>query len=383
MPNQPVKADTSEICASIACNLDANILTAAFPLLEEGRVEALEWAFDTLFWAEQMPEWFTELLQAYAAQHRLVGHGVYFSLLSGRWTAEQQQWLQHLRELSKQFAFDHVTEHFGFFTGQNFHSGAPLPIPYGSNTLRIGQDRLRRMQEACGCPVGLENLAFAYAPDEVKRHGEFLEKLVEPVNGFLILDLHNVFCQLHNFSLPYEELVTLYPLERVREIHISGGSWENSGQVPGRQIRRDTHDESVPEEVFQLLELTLPRCPNLKYVVLEQLGTGLRTELSQANFRADFHRMQELVNRHRSTTLRRTTNLFLSQQPLSSGPVAEDAQLHAQQQQLSHILENAPSFEAARQQLQTSSLAYSAWKIEEWEPHMLETAISIAQKWKD
>jgi uncharacterized protein (UPF0276 family) len=370
------------ISSAIACNLDANILTAAFPLLEEGRVEGLEWSFDTLFWAEQVPAWFTELLQAYASQSRLIGHGVYFSLLSGRWTAEQQQWLAHLRDLSGRIAFDHITEHFGFFTGQNFHAGAPLPIPYGSNTLRIGQDRLRRLQEACRCPVGLENLAFAYALDEVKRHGEFLEKLVEPVNGFLILDLHNVFCQLHNFSVPYEELIALYPLERVREIHISGGSWEDSGQVPGRQIRRDTHDEAVPEEVFQLLELTMPRCPNLKYVVLEQLGTGLTTEHSHTRFRADFRRMQALVNRHRSTTARRATQQFLPHQPLVVGPVAEDAQLHAQQQQLSLILETAPSFEAAQQRLQASTLAHSAWKIEEWEPHMLETAISIAQKWK-
>jgi uncharacterized protein (UPF0276 family) len=381
-PTQLPGADEPGIFSSIACNLDADILTAAFPLLEEGRVEALEWAFDALFWAEQVPEWFTELLQAYASQNRLIGHGVYFSLLSGRWTPEQQQWLQHLKELSGQFAFDHITEHFGFFTGQNFHSGAPLPIPYGSNTLRIGQDRLRRMQEACGCPVGLENLAFSYTLDEVKRHGEFLEKLVEPVNGFLILDLHNVFCQLHNFSVPYEELISLYPLDRVREIHISGGSWEDSGQVPGRQIRRDTHDEAVPEEVFQLLERTMPRCPNLKYVVLEQLGTGLKTELSQSLFRADFHRMQALVNRHRSTTARRATQLFLPQQPFLVGPVVEDTQLHAQQQQLSHILETAPSYEEAKQQLQASALAYTAWKTEEWEPHMLETAISIAQKWK-
>ncbi|QJX49048.1 DUF692 family protein [Hymenobacter taeanensis] len=381
-PTQLAKADAPGIFSSIACNLDANILTAAFPLLEDERVEALEWSFDTLFWAEQVPEWFTALLQAYAAQNRLVGHGVYFSLLSGRWTAEQQQWLQHLKALAGQFAFDHITEHFGFFTGQNFHSGAPLPIPYTSTTLRLGQDRLHRMQEACRCPVGLENLAFAYSLDEVKRHGEFLEKLVEPVNGFLILDLHNLFCQLHNFSVSYEALLALYPLERVREIHISGGSWEASGQVPGRQIRRDTHDEAVPEEVFQLLEQTLPRCPNLKFVVLEQLGTGLKTESSQAQFRADFRRMQQLINHYRSTTHRQASQLFLPQQPYSAGPVAEDAQLHTQQQQLSHILETAPSYAEARQLLQTSALAHTDWKIEEWEPHMLETAISIAQKWK-
>ncbi|PJJ61015.1 multinuclear nonheme iron-dependent oxidase [Hymenobacter chitinivorans] len=378
----PAAAAEPGILATLACNLDADMLSASFPLLEQGRVEALEWSFDALFWAEQIPEWFTELLRAFAAQNRLVGHGVYFSLLSGRWTPEQQQWLSQLRKLAQQFRFDHITEHFGFFTGQNFHAGAPLPIPYTSTALRLGQDRLCRIQEACGCPVGLENLAFAYSLDEVRRHGEFLAQLVEPVNGFLILDLHNLFCQLHNFGVSYEELIQLYPLERVREIHISGGSWEESGQEPGRQVRRDTHDGAVPDEVFELLSRTLPRCPNLKFVVLEQLGNALQTEPSRAQFRRDFGRLEAMVHEHRAQAPAGGSPLFLPQRPLPTGPVAEDARLHEQQQQLTHILETAPSYDEARQRLAGSSLAHSDWQIEQWAPHMLETALRIAQKWK-
>jgi hypothetical protein len=48
----------------------------------------------------------------------------------------------------------------------------------------------------------LENLALSFSVDDVKHQGEFLEKLVEPVNGFLILDLHNLYCQSHNFDIP-------------------------------------------------------------------------------------------------------------------------------------------------------------------------------------
>ncbi|SET05662.1 multinuclear nonheme iron-dependent oxidase [Hymenobacter actinosclerus] len=385
MASTPSSATTpaSPVLAALACNLDADLLTAAFPLLEQGRVAALEWSFDALFAVEQVPEWFQELLRAYSAQGRLLGHGVYCSLLSGRWTHAQQQWLTQLRTLARQLPFDHVTEHFGFFTGANFHAGAPLPIPYTSATLRLGQDRLQRVQAACECPVGLENLAFAYSLDEVRRHGEFLEKLVEPVNGFLILDLHNVYCQLHNFRLPADELLALYPLHRVREIHLSGGSWAESGQEPGRQIRRDTHDDAVPAEVFQLLKWALPRCPNLKYVVLEQVGGALRTARSQAQFRVDFGRMEALVQEYQKGSARQPGNAFRPRLPLAPpGPVIEDELLHTQQRQLGHILETAASFEQARQRLQASSLAHTAWQIEHWEPAMLETAISIAQKWQ-
>ncbi|UOQ68607.1 multinuclear nonheme iron-dependent oxidase [Hymenobacter volaticus] len=376
MEKQPV------ILSSIACNLDGDILSAAFPLLEEGKVEALEWSFDTLYWAEEVPAWFTELLSAYSEQKRLIGHGVFFSLLSSKWTKEQQQWLQKLQQLSSEFSFDHITEHFGFFTGQNFHYGAPLPIPYTTTTLRIGQDRLSRIYEACQCPVGLENLAFAYSLDEVKQHGEFLDKLIEPVNGFIILDLHNLYCQLHNFSVPYDQLLPLYPLNRVREIHISGGSWEASDRGPNQKVRRDTHDDSVPEEVFQLLELTLAKCPNLKYVVLEQLGNGLKTESSRVQFRHNFLRMESIVKRNANHLCRHSNELFLPAQRIPLGPAVENEQLHEQQVQLSQILETASSLEMARQLLASSSLAYTDWKIESWEPYMLETAIHIAQKWK-
>ncbi|OON67857.1 DUF692 family multinuclear iron-containing protein [Hymenobacter sp. CRA2] len=374
-------SEQAPIYSAVACNLDANILGAAFPLLEDGRIEALEWAFDTLFWAEQIPDWFTNLLDAYSQAGRLVGHGVFFSLLSGRWTPEQQQWLAHLRQVAARFGFDHITEHFGFFTGQNFHHGAPLPVPYSRTALRLGHDRLGRIAEACRCPVGLENLAFAYSLDEVKRHGTFLDELLAPVNGFVILDLHNLYCQLHNFAVPYDELLALQPLARVREIHISGGSWEDSALVPGRRIRRDTHDEAVPEEVFELLAWTLPRCPNLKYVVLEQLGSGLTTEQSRAQFRHEFERMAALVEQHRRA--RPATNAFRPPLPGLSSPAAEDAALHEQQRQLSHILETATSCEQAREQLQASALAHTDWRIEQWEPHMLETAVRIAQKWKE
>lgn len=369
----------SLIRSAIACNLDADILSASLPLLAEEKVEAIEWSFDTLFKVKEIPEWFDALLHTYSDAGRLIGHGVFFSLFSGKWMPEQQQWLDHLRQLCRKFNFDHITEHFGFMTGADFHHGAPLSIPYTAGTLAIGRDRLARIADACHCPVGLENLAFSYSLEEVKRHGAFLEELVAPVNGFIILDLHNLYCQLHNFSLDFEALIDLYPLERVREIHISGGSWEAAALDPGRQVRRDTHDDTVPEEVFDLLQKTIPLCPNLKYVVMEQLGAGLQSAESRKGFYHDFIRMAAIVSAHSETTP--PANTFLPLLPVSFGPAVEDQELYRQQLELSDILETAPHYDDALQRLQHSSLAATAWHIEDWKPYMIETAVNIAQKW--
>lgn len=373
-----------KILATLSCNLDADILSASLPLLAEERVAALEWSFDTLFNIKEVPAWFDELLHTYSDAGRLIGHGVFFSLFSAKWLPQQQQWLDELRRLSRVFRFDHITEHFGFMTGADFHQGAPMSIPYSATALAIGRDRLVRIQDACGCPVGLENLAFSYSVDEVKQHGVFLEELVAPVNGFIILDLHNLYCQLHNFSIDFYELVSLYPLERVREIHISGGSWETSSLQPDRQVRRDTHDDSVPETVFSLLEKILPLCPALKYVVLEQLGAGLKDEASHNVFYDDFVKMERMIAASaEKRRLYTPQNNFMPDTPMSVAayPV-EDEAFYLQQKQLSAILETATGYEDAMARIAGSSLAGSEWMPQRWQPHMLETAMSIAQKWK-
>lgn len=358
------------------------MLLASLPLFASEKVEAIEWSFDTLYKHRNIPDWFVELLRTYSDSGRLIGHGVYFSLFSGKWSADQQAWLDRLSRLSANFNFDHITEHFGFMTGADFHKGAPLSLPFTSNVLNIGRDRLQRIAQVCQCPVGLENLAFAYTLEEVKRHGEFLNKLLEPVNGFIILDLHNLYCQLYNFEQDYEDIIQLYPLDRVREIHISGGSFEQSGIQDGKKIRRDTHDSAVPEAVFELLEKTLDRCPNLKYVVLEQLGIGLQTEDSKKQFQEDYFRMKKMLD-----TFNRRTTEFPNQDfnPPQKEPNAvplEDLKLHKQQLELSAILESSESLADVNTKLRQSSLAKSPWQIENWAPEMLETAWCIARKWK-
>jgi uncharacterized protein (UPF0276 family) len=369
-----------EIYASIACNLDQHVLKAALPLFEQEKIEAIEWSFDTIYKRKEVPDWFYELLQVYSQEHRLIGHGVFFSLFSGKWSESQSEWLKQLKDLCKTFHFDHITEHFGFMTGANFHTGAPMSIPFTPATLAIGRDRLARIYDACACPVGLENPAFSYTLEEVKRHGAFLEALLAPLNGFIILDLHNLYCQTHNFDLPVDALLALYPLDRVREIHISGGSWDQTAIEPEKMVRRDTHDEGVPAEVFQFLEYALPRCPNLKFVVLEQLGIGLRTEDSRALFQADFLKMDTIVKAYQDS--QPATNTFLPIDLPVLGPILEDMQLFEQQRQLSSILETCENYAQGMEQLSASKLANTPWEVEQWRPAMLETAIRIAQKWK-
>jgi len=363
--------------SAVACNLDRHLLQAALPLFAAGKVEAIEWSFDALYKRDEIPSWFFELLEEFAQKKRLIGHGIQFSIFQAKWTTQHQEWLDHLAEMCRRFRFDHLSEHFGFMSGRNFYEGAPMPVPLTATTLAIGRDRLSRIADVGQCPVGVENLAFAFSTEEVKRHGEFLDALVNPINGFLILDLHNLYCHVHNFKVDFLELLNYYPLHRVREIHVSGGSWEQT--AGGRKIRRDTHDDRVPEEVFQMLEEVVDKCPNLRFVVLEQMGTALQTAQSKEQFRVDFERLTNLLDPPPNAT-----NLFLPSQVIgnsSSHPIT-DTNLLRQEEELATILETAETLDEASCRLALSSLAHSEWAIERWSADMIGTAMAIAKKWK-
>ena len=371
----------TKILSTVSFNFDTNIVNTCLPLFRDESIDAIEWSFDTLYQIDALPSWFSELLFQFGDESRLIGHGVFFSLLNGVHSTHQKQWLKDLEEKSKQYKFNHITEHFGFFSGSNAHQGAPLSLPYTETTLKIGIDRLKRISNVCKCPVGLENLALAYSLEDVKRHGEFLEALVSPVNGFVLLDLHNLYCQVHNFEIPFDDIIQSYPLDLVREIHISGGSWSDSQAKLGLKIRRDTHDDFVPEQVFEYLEKALKLCPNLKYVVLEQVGNGLSTQIQQDGFQRDFCRMKRIISNYEIKEHNQLDFMPIDQFQINT-PI-ENEGLYNFQRTLSSILENAENIEDAFHQISKLNKDNPNLELSFSEPHMLETAIRIAQKWRD
>lgn len=295
---------TRHIETGLSLMLEDDFRVAVQPLFDAGEVEVVEWSFD-MAWGggRTISEWAQQLLDEFSAGGRLLGHGVSFSPLSGRWSERQDAWLSMLQLDLQHTPMRHLSEHFGFMDAGDFHQSAPLPVPLNSETLAIGRDRLRRLADTSRLPVGLENLAFAFSANDARQQGRFLEQLLEPVNGFLVLDLHNVFCQACNFDIPADELLQTFPLELVREIHVSGGSWSNvctSGR--NRRLRRDTHDGPVPDDVFPLLELAVSRCPNLEAIILEHLGTALETADQAERLRLDYRTLRQVVSRQSVTT---------------------------------------------------------------------------------
>jgi uncharacterized protein len=268
---------------------------ASAELFANDVVQAVEWSFDCTWLGVSVPEWCQSIIDRFTALDALTGHGVNLSPLSVRFSERQRTWLEHAREEFRKRKYVHASEHFGFSQAGPIALGAPLAVPMNAETLRSGKEMMRRYSDATQRPVGLENLAFAFGMEDVKRQGEFIDQLTSDVDGFLLLDLHNIYCQIENFRVSELELLNSYPLSKVREIHISGGSWSPSESGRRMAVRRDSHDDKVPQEVFNLATLALKLCPHIEFVILERLGNTMPEPEAQQEYRDDFDTMREIL----------------------------------------------------------------------------------------
>jgi uncharacterized protein (UPF0276 family) len=286
------------IHVGLSLMLEEPFRRAVLPLFEDGIVDALEHSFEIGWGRHPLPGWAEALLDHYADAGRLWGHGVTMSPFSVQ-APRQAAWLERVAQACRRRPYVGVSEHFGFMVAGSLDGGAPLPVPPGPASVGVGVAALVGLRAAVEVPVGLENLALALGPADVHAQGPLLAEVLDAVDGYLVLDLHNLHCQAVNYGLHPLELLPTYPLARTRCIHVSGGSWSEpdaGGRV--RRFRRDTHDDDVPAAVHELLCGALPRCPALELVVLERLGDTLRGPEAAARLRDDFARVRAAVREH-------------------------------------------------------------------------------------
>ena len=276
---------------------------ATLALFERGIVDAVEWNVDMGWSSVGVPAWVRALCDAYGEAGRLSGHGVEFSVLSATLDGRQQAWLARLREEVRARRYARLSEHFGFLTAGAFVNNTVMPQPHSEAALRVGRDRLARLSDAAGMAFGLENLALAFGPRDVAEQPDFLEDLLAPGGGFLLLDLHNLYCQAVNFDVAPEALLARYPLARVHELHVAGGELDHPRSDPrGRPFRRDSHVGDVPDAVHALLREALRACPNLATVIVERSDHTLHGDAEVARFVADFERIRAIVGEERGNT---------------------------------------------------------------------------------
>src|SRR5262252_4061489 len=201
----------------------------------------------------------------------IVVHGVELSIGSAHgWN---DAYLAMLDAFQTCWPFVWHSEHLGFQTipgedGTTLEVGVPLPLPATEEAVYVVAARSAAIRQRYGVPFLLENPAHYLtglpADPEIGDESGLMRAITERSGCFQLLDLHNVYCNAVNHHLDPFAMIDGMPLSRVVEIHIAGGSWYNGFWM-------DAHDGRVPERVWELLEYTLPRSPNVAGVVFEIL----------------------------------------------------------------------------------------------------------------
>ena len=220
----------------------------------------------------------------------VVIHGVELSIGSAH--GLNDGYLRMLDSFQKEWPFVWHSEHLGFQTiagddDSTLEIGVPLPMPATLEAVELVATRSTTIQQRYSVPFLLENPAhyFSALPTDPEIGSEygFLNAFTQKSGCYLLLDLHNLYCNAVNHRFDAREVIDTLPLDRVIEIHVAGGSWRDGFWM-------DAHDGRVPEPVWELLDYVLPLAPNVAGVVFELLedyavrlgAPAIRDELKRA-----------------------------------------------------------------------------------------------------
>ncbi|AKF07155.1 DUF692 domain-containing protein [Sandaracinus amylolyticus] len=207
----------------------------------------------------------------------VVAHGVGFSTCSEGDEARTRAWLDRMREDVALFGYAWWTDHLGA-TSLRSASGAgsettalPMPMPYDARTASTLRARLELMSRVVP-DVGVENSVVYFVLGDPLDEPRLLHDVLAAPHRHLLLDLHNLHTMSLLHGLDPQAWLARAPLDRVIELHVSGGRESDPRWLPsGRTMRLDGHDDAVPEPVWALLDDVLPRCPHLRGVTLERM----------------------------------------------------------------------------------------------------------------
>ena len=229
-------------------------------------------------------------------QKPFVAHSVHGSLgtVAATDRARQQAWLQRVARDHEDFGFEWWTDHLGASVLGEHAVALPIALPMDVDMAAVVRERLLEMQRVVP-DVGFENSAFYFLLGDWFDEPEFFDQILGESGAHLLLDLHNVYTIASNLGRDAFDYVQQIDLSHVIEIHVSGGAESPPEWLPNkRSLRLDSHDDAVPEPVWQLLERVVPHCANLRGVTLERMEGTVSADQA-ASVHAELHRIREIV----------------------------------------------------------------------------------------
>jgi uncharacterized protein (UPF0276 family) len=231
-----------------------------------------------------------EFLEELAGKFPIVPHSIGLSIGSAhRFDTDH---IDQIRQWHDQLNFpwhsDHLSYNVAEHQDEEINVGVSLPLPLDDDSLKLLVPRVAEVLDRVPTPFLLENNVNYLRPVEGEMHeADFLNELTRQSGCGLLLDLHNVYTNSRNHGFSSWELLERLHLETVIELHVAGGSeWQG--------VYLDAHSGPVPDAVWELLKWVVPRCPNVRGVTYELLGSWFPI-LGADRLRAELLHLNEIL----------------------------------------------------------------------------------------
>jgi uncharacterized protein (UPF0276 family) len=238
-----------------------------------------------------------EQARAVCGELPIVVHGVELSIGSALYWNDA--YLEMLDRFQTIWPFHWHSEHLTYQTipgddQRPLSTGVPLPLPGTAEVVHLVGARAAAIRRRYGVPFLLENPAhflagLAHEP-EIGDEVGLMAAITEYGHCGQLLDLHNLYCNAVNHGFDARAAIDRTALDRVLEVHVAGGRWQDGYWM-------DTHDGRVPTPVWELLEYTLPRCPNIAGVVFELLNY-YATKMTEHAITSELMRLRQIWRRN-------------------------------------------------------------------------------------
>jgi uncharacterized protein len=181
------------------------------------------------------------------------------------------------------------SDHLSFNRTEDFATGFFLPPQQTLESVEVLSAGIRQLKDGLLRPLALETGVNYLKPrDGELPDGEFVARTAEAADCGILLDLHNIFTNARNGRQPVEDYLDQLPLDRVWEMHLAGGMWQDGYWL-------DSHSGPMEDDLFHLAQQIVPRLPNLRAIMFEIFPSFVPLVGLQA-IRGDLAKLRTLWN---------------------------------------------------------------------------------------
>jgi hypothetical protein len=200
-------------------------------------------------------------LELLAAHFPIIPHAINLSLGSAE--GLDTDYLSKLGALIKQLNPPWWSEHICFTKAGGVDIGHLSPLPYTQEAVEVLCRNIALLRRWVDVPLILENITYMVTlPGAKMTEAQFLAEVVERSDCGLLLDMTNLHTNAVNYDYDVYDFLQQLPIARIVQLHFVGGHWHDGVLI-------DSHSQSTPVEVWQLMEEVIARVP-VKGIILER-----------------------------------------------------------------------------------------------------------------